>query len=144
MVDQTNVIGNGHGHMHPPRSGMTGSVRSLLHDTIVLGELQCKLLLLDLREGRNGMIAPLVIIVLAVCLALGTFPIVLAALGLGLTAAGLPQWAAFLVSAFFGLVISCASAYVGWRWLKRELAIIKRSHAEFKNNVAWLKSALKQ
>mgnify|MGYP006969560741 CR=1 FL=1 len=39
---------------------------------------------------------------------------------------------------------SCVAAYLGRRWLKSELAIVKRSQAEFSNNLAWLKAALRR
>ena len=89
MVHQTKFVTGGNGRLEPAHRGMGSSVRELIHDAIVLGELQVKLLLLDLRDGRRGMIGPIVVLTLSLCLALGCFPIVLAALGLGLAAAEL-------------------------------------------------------
>ena len=143
MVSQTEQLKTDNGRLKSSSRGMGGSVRELIHDAIVLGELQVKLLLLDLREGRNGVIGPIVVMTLALCMALGCFPILLATLGLGLAAAGLPYWGAFLIAAGVGLLVSAAAAYGGWRWLRSELSIFKRSQSELQNNIHGLKNAMK-
>ena len=128
--------------MENGRPGMTGSLRELMRDAITLGELQLRLLLLDLREGSRRMLMPLAAIGIALCLALGCFPVMLAALGYGLHTLGIPQWGAFLIAAAVGLVVSGLTAYGGWRWLSKELMVLDRSASELRNNVEWVKSAL--
>ena len=144
MVDQTHQLSAYNGRQHSASShGFAGSVRELLRDAITLGELQVQLLLLDLREGSTRMVRPLLVIVFAICLALGCFPVALAALAYALQATGMPVWGAFLTSALIGLFLSAGAAYGGLRWLKKELSIIDRSKAEFQSNINWLKTALK-
>ena len=144
MVNQTNRLktldtpsSNGHSE------GFTSSLRGLLCDALTLSELQCKLLLMDLREGSRGIIKPVVVLVLACCLALGCFPVALAAMAFALELTGMPLWAAFAISAAVGLAISGAAAYGGWRWLRNELHIFDRSTGELQNNVNWMKHALR-
>lgn len=124
--------------------GIFGNAAEFVHDLVTLSELQVKLLVVDLREGSRHALLPLGLIVLAGCLALGVFPILLAALALGLAAAGLSYWLSFLLAALIGVIISGATGYGGYVLLKKQAKVLRRSQEEFERNVHWVKSALTQ
>jgi hypothetical protein len=122
--------------------GVLGNVAEFIHDLMTLSELQMKLLMLDLKEGSSKAMLPLGLIVMGLCLALGSFPILLGALGLGLATAGMIPWAAFLLAGVIGMVISGVAAYGGFLLLKKQAAVLHRSQAEFDRNIRWVKTAL--
>jgi hypothetical protein len=122
--------------------GVFGNAAEFVHDLMTLTELQVKLLVLDMKEGSRHAMLPLALILFGGCLALGCFPVLLAALGFGLVAAGLSYWLSFLIAGIVGLAISGGAAYGGFRLLKKQAAVLRRSQAEFDRNVRWVKSAL--
>ena len=125
------------------RDGMARSAKELIRDCIALGELQARLLLLDLREGGRGAVGPMILIAAAACAALGSFPVILSALALAIAEANLPLWACFLIAGAAGLLASAVTGYVGWRYLKRNASVMNRSRTEFQRSVAWLKATLR-
>jgi hypothetical protein len=140
MVDQTHRV-------RPfargsQQEGIVKDTKDVLHDAVSLSELQLKLLALDARECGRKVTASVIVLVAAACLALGAFPIGLAALALAFYAAGLSLPLSFLCSFLIGLIVAGVSGAIGWMMLKRGAKTINRSKTEFFKNIAWLKRTL--
>lgn len=122
-----------------PRRGLAG----VAHDMIVLAELQCTLLQADAADAARRMIVPGSLLVAGLLLAFACFPILLASLGLALSAF-LPLGAAFLVAGVAGLLTAAVFLVVAGWLLRKNLASFRRSREEFLENVRWIKSVLKR
>jgi hypothetical protein len=59
-------------------------------------------------------------------------------------AAGWSAWAAYLVTAGAGLVISGVLLWVCWSAIRRSAGTMRRSNEELARNVQWLKQALRR
>ena len=95
MLDQTTMNGR---RSKSPAKRMGRSMAGLLHDLITLAELQTQLVAVDLKEGTGRSIVPIVLIVGAVLLTLGTMPVILLGIGWALVnLAGFSEGAAFLL-----------------------------------------------
>lgn len=133
--------GNGR---HPDPPGVTSGVGEFIHDVICLAELQGQLLTTDLQEGKSRAIAPLAMLVAAPLLLLGTIPVLLMGFAWLLhTAAGWTVAAALLTVAGVGFVAAGAIGWIGWKRLTGAMSVMTRSRKEFRENMRWLKGALK-
>ncbi|QDT17080.1 phage holin family protein [Alienimonas californiensis] len=131
---------NGRPPLPPVELGRTGS--ALLADLTELGELQAKLLAADAKVAANRSAGSLALVAVGVLLAASAFPVTLVALGFGLAAAGLPEWAAFLIAAAAGLLVGGLIAWSGWKGLSRAAGTFRRSSDAFSQNLAWVKASL--
>lgn len=143
MAGQTQVNGS------PKRRGAAVAFREnlsgLLHDVIELGELQTRLLMVDLSEASRGSALAVVFVAVALVLALGSVPVLL--LGIGWALVYFAEWtqaAAFVTTALVALMLAAGLTWFAWRKLHRAIGKLSRSRDELATNVAWVKDALKQ
>ena len=134
------MMTNGRPPLPPVELGRSG--QALLSDLAELGELQAKLLAADARTAANRSAGSLALVVVGAVLAASGLPVALLAAGYGLHAAGLPEWAAFLIAAVAGLAVGGLIAWLGWRGLKRACGTFRRSADAFSQNLEWVKASL--
>lgn len=124
-------------------NGVRNGVGELLHDVVVLGELQFKLLAVDAKESIEKLQTPVVLAVVGAILGLGAVPILL--ISLAETFVLLLEWnraIAYLVSGLTGLVVGGAVAYTGCKQSAAVVAVFDRSRVELAENISWIKYAL--
>jgi hypothetical protein len=124
-------------------AGVRDGVGGLLHDVVTLSELQAQLLAVDAKESVAKAKTPIGLLVAGVSLALGAVPVLLLALGEGLTL--WLDWArplAYLVSGLVGALLGGALLYLAWQQAGAVIAVFDRSRVELAENVRWIKYAL--
>lgn len=135
---------NGH-QEHSPAADVGSNVADFSHDLISLTELQIQLFAVDVREGTSHSVIPVVLIVAGLILALGAVPVLLLGVAWALVHyAELSQEVALLATGLTALVIAGLMAWVGWRRMQSALSIFTRSQHELKENIYWIKQALKR
>jgi hypothetical protein len=142
MADQKTL--NGRDKLPSPAADVSNNVANFSHDLLTLSELQAQLFLVDLREGVVQSIMPLVLVVGGLALALGAIPVLL--LGLGRVLVEQAGWSAgvsFLATSAVALALAGGLAWLGWRRLRLSLETFTRSKRELKENIFWIKQALK-
>ena len=123
--------------------GVRQGVAGLLHDVMTLGELQLKLLGVDLKETTGRAVLPLVLLTVAAVLSLATLPLLLVALAQGLRdGLGWPAALATLASIGVGLLFAGLLALVAYLKIRTAFNPLARSGQEFSRNMASLKAAL--
>ena len=126
-----------------PISTLQSSARTLFRDAVELADLQLQLFAADGREMARKSGPPLLTVVAGVTVAMSALPLFLVGLAYALVElAGIPIWLAMFSSAGIGVVIGGAAMLVGVRWLRPQLEIWRRSAAELKENVEFLKGSL--
>ncbi|HUG89712.1 MAG TPA: phage holin family protein [Planctomycetaceae bacterium] len=139
MADQATVNGRG----QKAGTALRLNVGDFAHDVLTLGELQGRLLLVDLREARNRALRPLVLGVVGVVLLLSSFPVLLLGLAWLIALTGLPLWASLLIAAAIGVAVSGVLGWFAWRTIRTTFAVFERSRDEFSQNLTWIKSVLR-
>ena len=115
----------------------------LVRDTVELAELQLQLFKADGREMTQKSAPPLLTMVAGVTVAMSALPLLLVGFAYALVEmAGLPVWLAMVCSAVSGIVVGALAVFGGLRWLQPQLEIWRRSAAELKENVDFLKRSL--
>jgi len=144
MLDQTEVKpSNGTAEL-PPRA-MARSTSELLHDMATLGELQGKLVLVDLREGVTKLLVPAGLAIMGAGIGLGCVPIALMTLALSLEKlTNLSPPVCFAIAFGVGLLIAAALVIPALATLKTGVHIFDRSLAEWRRNRQWAKETLKR
>ncbi len=143
MVSKTKVNGR-HGPSQADAGDGDAAFRRLLHDVIELGEMQVKLLTLDLKQTASKMITPTVLAVVGVAVLLGCVPVALTATAhVFVEFLQWPRSAAFGIATLIGLVLCGLMLAVAYFKFKKGFATLQRSQHEFSQNVAWLKSRLR-
>jgi|GEM_PF-3208474 len=122
---------------------LAGGVRDLTCDVISLAELQGKLLLTDLVDGRPQLVRSAVLLAVAPMFGLAG----LTTLALGISAILARHYAFDLaitqtLVASVCLAIAVGSAWWGYRSLAASVNLLHRSRSELSENVAWLKAVL--
>jgi hypothetical protein len=121
------------------------SAAELWHHVLLLGELQGRLLLVELGEGFRKARTGVLFVVCGALLGLASVPVVLAALALVLVeTAGLTLTQAFGVAAGAAVALSVALAAGGWLYLRSQTLGAPRSRAEWHLNWHWLKDTLRR
>lgn len=144
MVDQTSLNGSSTTSEAPQRA-VARNTAELMADAITLAELQGRLLAVDIESGI-WKVVPLAFTFLGgIVLAASCLPIALAAAALALVeyAAFKPPLAFALSFLGGGLVALALLAAAVWQ-LRSGLGLLERSHAEWKQNLKWLKGMLKR
>ena len=91
------------------------------------------------------MLIPVVLLLFAGIVAVGTVPIALIFIAEFLAqAAGLSRAAAFSIAAMSGFIVALAIGVVGWSYLRGVVRVFERSREELTHNMAWIKHALKR
>ncbi len=128
-----------------PATGVGRNLAGLMHDLITLGELQCQLVVVDLRDARTQSIVPLLMILGGLLFAMGTIPVILLGIGWALVnLVGVSEGMAFLSVSLIALAIALSTAWWGWKKLNAAVAVVKRSQRELRENVRWIKKSLLQ
>lgn len=143
MVDQAKVATDG--PVESPQRAAARNVAELLHDVLALAELQGQLLAIEAREQLTRSIAPTIVMVCGVVLALSCLPIALVCLALfldELTALSTAQ--SFLVTLLVGVVAAVALVLGSVWYLRRTIGLLERSRAEWSMNVRWVRGVLKR
>lgn len=121
------------------------SLSGLAHDVIELGELQSRLLLMDVRASSRRIRTTLVLAAVAAVVLLGCIPVALTSLAEYLIVAA--EWTrpvAMLAATTAGLVVSGLLFGLTWARWQTGFATFDRSRDEFHHNVDWLKSNLRK
>jgi uncharacterized membrane protein YciS (DUF1049 family) len=135
---------NGNGRYQTRMPDVAGSVSGLTHDVIELGELQAKLLALDLKKSSRKTRTCLILAVIGICVLLGSIPVALLALAEVLVEQ--LEWsrsAALGVATLVGLLLTAIFAGAAYAIVRSGLLSLQRSREEFNNNIAWIKSTLR-
>jgi hypothetical protein len=144
MVGETIMIRHDVQVESAPNSVVKG-MGGLTHDIVALAELQFELFKIDCREGLKRALGPLVVLVVAATVALGSVPILLMFVAeLLVQAGGVSRAVAFAVATVVGFAVAAALGVGGWSALRKIAHIFERSSKEWTGNMAWLKHALKR
>ena len=117
----------------------------LAHDAMELADLQMQLFAADGQEMARKATPLLVIAAIGVTIAFSCLTVLPIALAYALVElAGLPIWLAMLSSAVAGIVLGGVAVVVSFRRLQPHLTIWRRSAAELRENVDFLKATLRR
>ena len=125
----------------PPVEAVRGG-RDLAADVLRLAGLQLELLAADWRAASGRAVGGAVLLVAGVAGAVLCVPVLVAAVGLGLAAAGLPTWVGLLIAGTLAAGGAVLAAYFGWRRLATAASAFDRSRAAAAENAAWVKRSL--
>jgi hypothetical protein len=143
MVGETTMNAN-NGSTPTPPNGVAQGMGDLTHDIVSLAELQFELVRNDYRAGMKGLLVPLVLLLVAGIVALGTVPIALLLVAeILIRVAGLSRTSAFSIAAAGGFITAVALGVVGWSQLRGIGRVFRRSREEWIRNLNWIKLALK-
>ena len=148
MVDQTSVKpstnGNGNANEAPPQAVARTSME-FLHDLLTLGELQTRLIGVDLQSGLNRLLAWAALLVAGLCIAIACVPLCLAAVALGIAEYGqFPLSQAFALAVFSGLLLAAGLVGLAAVRLRSTVNVFDRSWIEWRQNVRWAKDTLRR
>jgi hypothetical protein len=131
---------NANGTNEPTAREVARSAADLWHQILILGELQMRMLAIELGEGLRQARTACVVLVIGSVAAAASLPVALACLALVLAeTTALSLAAAFAVTSVSAVLISCALIAVGWRQLRKNASGIPRSREEMRVNWRWLK-----
>jgi hypothetical protein len=140
-------VADRNGRTESAHRAVARSVGGVAHDIISLAELQMQLFTVDARQCCRRSVLPGVLVLVAVLLALGCFPVLLlsvAELYVWLSGGQLGQGLALLLAAITGALVAGCLGLVGYLLLRQQFGLFRRSLDEFQRNVRWIKRALKQ
>lgn len=146
MVDQAPVrtTNSPDGQQLPPQAVARTSLE-FVRDLTTLGELQLRLMGVDLKLGLNRLVVWLGLLVGGACLALACLPLCLTAIALFVAEyANMPLSHAFGISVFSALIIAGTLIVLSVYRLRTASTIFDRSWAELRQNIRWAKDALRQ
>lgn len=114
-----------------------------VRDLLKIGDLQLRLLSLDMRKAGKGVRTGLILVVVSVTVLLGAFPVIL----LGVAAAlqshcGLRQEVALLLAGTSGVALGGVILLAGVRILISASTPLKRSQQELAANLRWIRGVL--
>lgn len=128
-----------------PANAVAQSMGDLTRDIVSLAELQFELFRNDYRAGMKGLLVPVVLLLVAGIVALGTVPIALLLTAeILIQVAGLSRASALSIAALSGFIGAVALGVVGWSQIRGVGRIFQRSHEEWTRNLNWIKVALKR
>jgi integral membrane sensor domain MASE1 len=142
VVDQAKVAETDGAPDSPPRAAARNFVE-LLHDVLVLAELQGQLLVVEAGQELRKTLPPTIAIVCGIVLAFSCFPVAILCAALALTEATYLSPAQSLLLALTGTVVMAAVLIGGSLWyLRRSIQLLRRSRTEWNLNVRWIRSVL--
>lgn len=132
-------------HVEPPPAAVGENIANLAQEMLTLGELQVKLLLMDLKSSRDRALTPSAILIGGSCFLLGTTPVLLLAIADILSQSlgwDLPL-ARFAVA---GVSFCISIAAMSWaaKALVGASQSLSRSRSEFLENLSWIKNVIRQ
>jgi len=144
MVGET-TMNQRNGSSKAPSEGVAKDVGELTHDIVSLAELQFELFRNDCRKGMKGLLLPVVLLLLAGIVAVGTVPVALMIVAEFLAqAAGLSRAASFSIAALGGFGVAVAMGVAGWSRIRGVARVFERSREELARNMNWIKQSLKR
>jgi hypothetical protein len=136
--------GNGSAAPSPTR-GVAQNIAELLHDIVVLAELQWQLLRCDARQSLAQMITPAIVLACAAVLLLSCIPLALVCIALFLAeGTDLSYAQSFSITLAIGMVVGGIVALVSAWMLRRSFVVLRRSQIEFQQNLDWVKRMFKR
>ena len=111
-------------------------------DLLRLAELQAKLFAADWHRASGRFVGGAVALAAGFAGAVLCVPVLVAAVGLGLAALGLPVWAGLLIAGAVAAGGGAAAAWFGWKRLATAASAFDRSRAAAAENAAWVKRSL--
>jgi uncharacterized membrane protein YqjE len=136
---------NGNGAGEPPVRGVARSAAELWHHVLLLGELQSRLLAVELAEGIRLAKAGMVMLALGLIVALVTLPVLLVSAALVLVEeARMTPAEAFSLVAGGSLLIAAVLIGGGLWQLRTSSCGVPRSRLEWTANWRWLKETVRQ
>jgi hypothetical protein len=145
MVDQTTVTPQATNGPETPPQAVARSSIEFLHDLITLGELQAKLVMVDVKQGVKRLAVWAGVLVIGGFLALACFPLCITAVALGIAEAWhLSMAQAFGLSVFLGLLIAAGMIGAAVVGIRNHTNFLERSWTEWRQNVRWVKETLRR
>lgn len=142
MDDQTK-IDDRNGAPENASRGFARGVGDFSHDVLTLAELQAQLLAADVKECRQHLLGPALLLLGGAAVSLACVPIALAALALFLVQFFNTSYASgFLLASVVGAILGVLLSAAGWRHVGRQLAVLRRSKHELIRNLSWIKKVL--
>lgn len=143
MVGETTM--NMHNESDPaPPDGVAKDVAELTHDVVALAELQYELFRSDYRQGVQGLLISVALLLISGIVAAGTVPMLLLVMAEFLVqTAGLSRAAAYGIAALSGGLVAVALGVVGWSRIRGVGRVFERSRRELAHNLTWIKQTLK-
>ncbi len=118
------------------------SAGQVVHDVVSLAELQIQLFKSDAGEAVGRLVRPLLVFAAGILLLLGTLPVVLIAIAIGLVSLGMPPAGAYALVAVLSIVVAVGmAAWARQRFLAMPAAFT-RSQEELVRNITWIKDAV--
>lgn len=143
MVNQTTVSDSEH-NGHSKDVGVRRGVSDLVGDATTLAELQWQLFIEDSREALTNCLKPSIAIMLGAVLVFSSIPIALLGAAYFVTWLGLSMaWALVMVAAV-AFSVGALAAYLASRKLQHAADVFARSKLELRQNISWLKRALRR
>tara|TARA_R110002095_G_scaffold215072_1_gene208408 strand:- start:364 stop:810 length:447 start_codon:yes stop_codon:yes gene_type:complete len=128
---------------HTP--SMKGHLGDLGADLISLSELQLELIAVDTRDATREALCPAILACLALGLTIGVCPVALLGLSWWLSdITELSQAASSLIVAGIGILVAMSLFFCAWKGFRKSFALLKRSRAELRSNVQWIKKILSE
>ena len=143
MVTQAPV--NGRETEPSATEGVSRNLGDFVDDVASLGEMQIQLFSLDVKEGVSKATMPAIAVLAVVLVALGSIPVLLMAIAWCLILrAGLPQDLAYFATFEITAIVCGGVGWFSWKNLKTALPIMFRSMDELRQNLRWIRHALKK
>lgn len=140
MVDQTQVA-----ERNGSPAGLARDVGEFAYDVLTLAELQGQLLVADVRECSQKVLAPGLALLCGAAVGLAGLPIALVALALSLKEALAISYAGgFLLAAGIAMVVGAPLCIIGGYLVRKRLAVLQRSQQELVRNLNWIKKVLQR
>jgi hypothetical protein len=141
MADQTKVA-DGNGKPGDDVAAPDGVLR-LARDAMELGELQMRLLLLDMQNSSANARAAIIYAVVGAIVVLSASEAALLWVAAALVEwAGWPWVAGLAAAVGVGVLLGSIALVVSWLHWRRGMVTWRRSGHEFGQNIAWLKAVL--
>lgn len=124
---------------------MGSSFAALAHDALELAELQTQLLKMDAKATSKRIQLTAILVVVGLVVLLASLPVALIAVAETIaahTSLGIP--AAYAVATISALLLSATLIGIGYWRMKSGITTFERSSQEFRKNMEWIKSSLKQ
>ena len=144
MVDQAQIDAAVEAPQPAP-AAVARNTGEFVQDLLTLSELQLRLLLVDLRQGLWDLVPPVLLLVGGLAVAVACLPVAMMTLAFGLIeAANLPHWKAFAIALLAGIGVTLVLLIAGWVLLRRQDPMCERSGIEWRQNVRWIKDAIRR
>jgi Putative Actinobacterial Holin-X, holin superfamily III len=122
---------------------LVGNIAEFGNDVATLAELQVKLAVHDAKECANRATIPLIVVVAASVLAIGSVPVLLIGLADWIASSTrLSAGSAQLIVGLISLVLAAVAGTIALRASLRSLESFRRSKEELTRNLSWVRTVL--